>query len=161
MSWSHDRPRGQALVEFALIVPIFILLLMGILDFGRAVYAYSTLNNSAREAARQAIVDQTVEHIQTRAVEHGVALGIPVADVTVEFRDSTDTGGCVALTNADANDDPFVSNCLVRVRVDYDFTAATPVIGDIIGSVAMSGDSTMPIDVFCREPTIPSCPRGS
>src|SRR6185312_16248181 len=51
--------RGQALVEFALVLPIFILLLVGIFDFGRAIYAYNTISNAAREAVRVGVVDQS------------------------------------------------------------------------------------------------------
>jgi TadE-like protein len=51
-----QRTRGQALVEFALVAPIFILLFMGIIEFGRFVLAYEALNNATREGARYAIV---------------------------------------------------------------------------------------------------------
>ena len=57
------RERGQALVEFALVLPILILLLVGIFDFGRAVYAFNTVNNAAREGVRLAIVDQNCNAI--------------------------------------------------------------------------------------------------
>ncbi len=52
------RPRstGQALVEFTLIIPIFLSLLMGIFDFGRVVWASNSLASAAREGARFAIV---------------------------------------------------------------------------------------------------------
>ena len=50
------RRRGQALVEFALVAPIFFLLLFAIIDFGRYVYYVQILNNAAREGARYAIV---------------------------------------------------------------------------------------------------------
>jgi len=52
------RPRsaGQALVEFALVIPIFLALLMGIFDFGRVVWASNSLASAAREGARFAIV---------------------------------------------------------------------------------------------------------
>ena len=54
---SHRRPgRGQALVEFALAAPLFFLLLLGILEGGRFIYHYETLNNAAREGVRYAIV---------------------------------------------------------------------------------------------------------
>jgi Flp pilus assembly protein TadG len=160
MKFRQERTRGQALVEFALIIPIFVLLLVGIFDLGRGVYAWSTLNNAAREGTRQAIVDQTPAHIRSRAADHSVALGVDETDVVVEFRNKDDTGGCTELTNADPTDDPFVSTCLARVRVNYDFSAVTPIIGNIVGAFAMSGESTMPIDIFCKEPLIASCPRG-
>ena len=50
------RSRGQTLVEFALVFPIFIAVLVGMVDVGRAVWANNAVANAAREAARYAIV---------------------------------------------------------------------------------------------------------
>ena len=47
---------GQALVEFALVLPIFLILLCGIIDFGWLYYNQITLNNAAREGARYAVI---------------------------------------------------------------------------------------------------------
>jgi Flp pilus assembly protein TadG len=54
----RGRPasRAQALVEFALVAPIFFMILFSIIEFGRAVYYIQILNNAAREGARYAIV---------------------------------------------------------------------------------------------------------
>ncbi|HEV8252728.1 MAG TPA: TadE family protein [Candidatus Limnocylindria bacterium] len=52
----RTKPRGQAMVEFALVFPIFILLLVGLFDFGRVVWVNDTLATAAREAVRYAIV---------------------------------------------------------------------------------------------------------
>jgi Flp pilus assembly protein TadG len=46
------RERGQALLEFALVVPIFLVLVFGIVDFGWALKTWITVTNSAREGAR-------------------------------------------------------------------------------------------------------------
>lgn len=46
--------RSQALIEFALISPVLLLLLFGIVDIGRAVFYYDALNHAAREGARVA-----------------------------------------------------------------------------------------------------------
>jgi hypothetical protein len=48
--------RGQALVEFALIVPMFLVLIFAVFDFGRVIWANDAVGNAAREAARFAIV---------------------------------------------------------------------------------------------------------
>jgi Flp pilus assembly protein TadG len=48
--------KGQALVEFAIILPVLFLLLFGIFEFGRAMYIKNTLNNAARSAVRVAVV---------------------------------------------------------------------------------------------------------
>lgn len=47
--------RSQALIEFALISPVLLLLLFGIIDVGRAVFYYDTLGHAAREGARTAV----------------------------------------------------------------------------------------------------------
>ena len=48
--------RGQSIVEFALILPIFLLVLISVFDLGHVVWANDNLSNAAREAARYAIV---------------------------------------------------------------------------------------------------------
>lgn len=50
------RSQGQALAEFALVAPVFFLLLFGIIEGGRFILYYETLNNATREGARYAIV---------------------------------------------------------------------------------------------------------
>ncbi len=52
---SRTSQRSQALIEFALISPVLLLLLFGIVDIGRAVFYYDTLNHAAREGARTAV----------------------------------------------------------------------------------------------------------
>lgn len=47
---------GQALVEFALVLPLLLALLCGIIDFGWLYYNQITLNNAAREGARYAVI---------------------------------------------------------------------------------------------------------
>jgi Flp pilus assembly protein TadG len=52
--------QAQALVEFALVLPLLLLLLVGIIDFGRALFVYSEVSNAAREAVRYAAVAPTI-----------------------------------------------------------------------------------------------------
>jgi Flp pilus assembly protein TadG len=52
----HDRARGQALVEFSLVLPVFLIMLMAVVDIGRAIWAQNSLASAAREGARYAIV---------------------------------------------------------------------------------------------------------
>jgi hypothetical protein len=58
MNFLRRRSRGQALVEFALVFPIFMLLLFGLIDVGRYVYVTNAFNQAAREAARFGAVQQ-------------------------------------------------------------------------------------------------------
>ncbi len=52
----REKENGQALVEMALILPIFLLLLFGSVEIGRISYTYLAINNSARDGARVASV---------------------------------------------------------------------------------------------------------
>lgn len=66
----HLRPpprsqTSQALIEFALISPVLLLLLFGIIDVGRAVFYYDTLGHAAREGARAAV--QAANRLPTNA----------------------------------------------------------------------------------------------
>jgi Flp pilus assembly protein TadG len=49
---SFHHPPGQGMVEFALILPLFVLIIAGIFDLGRAFYASISITNAAREGAR-------------------------------------------------------------------------------------------------------------
>jgi TadE-like protein len=52
----RERTRAQALVEFALVAPVFFIVLFAIIEGGRFVFFYETLSNATREGARYAII---------------------------------------------------------------------------------------------------------
>jgi hypothetical protein len=52
---SSAPQRSQAIVEFAIIAPVLVLLLFGVVDFGRVIFIYATLNQAVNEGARTAI----------------------------------------------------------------------------------------------------------
>jgi Flp pilus assembly protein TadG len=142
------------MVEFALVVPLFVLLLVGLFDVGRAVFALHTVNNAAREAARLAIVDQTVAHIEDEAVQAASGLGLEDADIAVSFQDE-DGNPCTEV----GSDDVYL--CHAVVVVTYPYSASTPLIGNLIGQIDLVGESSFPVATNCREPEKPQCPQGS
>lgn len=60
----RGRPRGQALVEFAIVLPILALLLLGIIQFAFIFAAQIGVTNAVREAARIAAVSPTTDNTQ-------------------------------------------------------------------------------------------------
>ena len=68
----RSRGRGQSLVEFALVFPVFILILAGILDFGFMLYSRMTVINAAREGARAAVLADNVLLDMQTAVQTAV-----------------------------------------------------------------------------------------
>jgi hypothetical protein len=171
--WRRRRERsgrGQALVEFGLILPVFLLLLFGLFDLGRAVYAWSTINNAAREAARELIVDQTWAiqggnvvfiHARDVALQHSVALAVASDQVTIDFRDPDildSPDSC-----EDSSDPADVRlGCIAAVTIEYTFEPATPVIGQLIGGLTLEGESRFAIESICQEDgvTVLQCPPG-
>ena len=61
------RERGAAAVELALVLPVLLLIVAAIIDFGRAMFVQSVLTNAAREGARAAVVQVAPADIEARA----------------------------------------------------------------------------------------------
>jgi Flp pilus assembly protein TadG len=84
-SQSKPRSRGQALVEFAIVLPVFLLVLFGLIEFGYMLYSQMTVSNAAREAARAAVVDPDACTIPVlaNATARGAATGLTGNFITV------------------------------------------------------------------------------
>ena len=142
---------GIALVEFALILPILMLLLMGILDTARAVNAYVTISNASREGARYAALNPTASPpaIKSSAVvPHAQQLEASSINVYVTYNNGNVTSAaCPVLATPPPVSSPPVP-IPVRVDVTYPWSAATfflPLVGKIFGN---GGDS------FCASSTV-------
>jgi Flp pilus assembly protein TadG len=135
---------GQALVEFAIVAPIFFLILFAIIDFGRYVYYVQILNNAAREGTRYAIVhganglpptgppnDPSGEDV--KSVVRSYAIGvIGVADASVLD---------IAATWDPANNN---RESKVTVEVTYAFRSVIPIVP--IPPISVTGASTLVIN---------------
>jgi Flp pilus assembly protein TadG len=126
--------KGQGLVEFALIIPIFLLIVMMIFDAGRAIYYYSVVHNAAREGARYGIIlthDNEADIIDA-ALQLTAGLGCSNIDVSVT-RNYTEPCG---------------AGCTVLVEVSCDFIPVTPLIGNFFpsGTLTLLGRSEMAIE---------------
>lgn len=86
--WKAKRNRkpilGQSLVEMALIAPILLIILAAILDLGRAIDAYITITNGAREGARYGSLNPTdVTSIALRTVNEANGTGVNFTGVNL------------------------------------------------------------------------------
>ena len=77
------RQSGQALVEIALVLPILLMVLMGIIDFGRVFHGYLAVTNAARAAVRQAAVGASDALVIQTAMDSSSTLDISQVTVTV------------------------------------------------------------------------------
>ncbi len=117
----HENEDGQSMVEFALILPVFLLILCGIIDFGWLFYNQLSLNNACREGARYAVVN-TADNADTSAIiEH-----IESTTTTVFANDGVDI--TVAYTSPS---DPTSGD--IRVSMQAEISFFTPVLSTVLG----------------------------
>ena len=141
--------RGQALVEFALVLPIFILVLVAIFDLGRAVFAYNTLTNAAREGARIAIVNQYKPSIIARAKQQTAIVELNDPSVQVDFY-QVNADGTVNTTIPCALSQIAVG-CMATVSFEATYQPITPLIGNIVfkNGVTFTATSTLSVEYSC------------
>jgi Flp pilus assembly protein TadG len=111
----HRGEDAQTLVEFAIMLPLFILLVTGLFDVARAVWQENTLAYAAREGTRYAIVHGSGATLSLgpsdpaepniTAVVRGAAIGVPNITVTTGWPDGDNDRGMRVSVDATA---PFV-----------------------------------------------------
>lgn len=127
--------RGAAAVEFALIMPIFLMLLFGIIDFGYMINRAGIINNAARDAVREAALGG--KEAEVRAVAD-VSLGaIPGATVTVTCK--KEDGSACSLDTPERGDRAVVS-------IQYQHKMLTPVGMFVPGGFNLSRSAEMRIE---------------
>lgn len=112
---ARRRDGGQSLVEFAIIVPILLALVVGIFEFGRAWNVYQVVTNAAREGVRLAVVPVNSESTVRQAVED--ALQRAALDPSA---------GSVTITGLG---DGIGTQCTVQVQYPYTFQFIGPIMG--------------------------------
>ena len=151
--------RGQALVEFALVIPIFLLVMIALFDLGRAVFAYNTLTNAAREGARMAIVNQDVPTIVSRAKSQTAIVELDDPSVSVHFY-QTATDGTADLSTPCS---PIAVGCLAIVSFEATYHPITPIISNILfgSGVTFSAKSVLSVEYHCPNLTFTAaqCPK--
>jgi Flp pilus assembly protein TadG len=129
---------GAVLVEFALSLPLLLLIIVGIFDFGLAFQQLGVVTNAAREGARMAVLPgYSTPDIQNRVIAYLQAGGVtvtPQINVTPHPPDAAT---------------PFAT-MEVEVRVDYTFKYLAPfaqMFGGTFGTVTLPARSTMRTEV--------------
>ncbi|MCB2072460.1 MAG: pilus assembly protein [Novosphingobium sp.] len=102
---AQDR-EGNAILEFAILAPVFLLLLLGTFDIGQMVYGRAVLHGAVEEAARSSSLETANTQVADEKVENALAPILPNASVEssrLSYFDFTDIGRPEAWN--DANDD--------------------------------------------------------
>lgn len=92
------RP-GQAIVEFALASMIFLMIVFGTIDFGRAIFMTAELHNAAREGARYGKINPAqTSQIQSVTVDKAVGTGLTTGGVGVSCTGACKSGDTLTVT---------------------------------------------------------------
>lgn len=123
-------------MEFALIAPVFFLLVVGLIEGGRLVYAYNAVNHAAQEAGRLAILQDTsnIAAVQSRAVDAADPLNVSSSDVAVEVNDGNT---------------PFADRAIgdrLAVSVTYEFVPFTSLVFGSTAGMTLTGQTELMVE---------------
>jgi len=139
----RDRSRGQALVEFSLVLIPFLLILMGIIDLGRGIYTYNGVAEASRELARATSVHTcdltkkvctlgtSPETAAVRGTQNTLVPGLGGASATVTYT-------CTSMTDATLPSVDCPSGAFAKVTVTVPFQVITPVLSMVAPSTLSS-----------------------
>lgn len=138
---SHQPRRGAALVEAALVLPVFFMAIVGIVEFGRGMMVTQLVTNTARETARQAILDGSTNASVTNFAKTSLAgaASAETADITVNISVAPATGSAASgnqLNTTEAYD-------LITVEVAIPYDKISFFTGKYLGGKTLSASATM------------------
>jgi Flp pilus assembly protein TadG len=122
--------KGQALVEFAIILPIILMLVMGILQFGMMLNSYLAIENAAREGARAGIIGSSDAEIQSLLISTAPSLDPNNLTVTITPNYATRKSGDT-----------------LTVKVTYNYKLNVPIISSLFNNaVLLNGQTSMRVE---------------
>jgi hypothetical protein len=148
----NGRTRGQAMVEFALVAPIFFLVLFGIIDMARYVYSLNELQQVTREAARVGSVPIRPAEcaslgrsscVKQIAIERASVINLTTSDITVTCERIEADATITVLSNTD---DCSGTDMLV-VKTQTNFTLVTPLISQFLNTVGLNGEARVTVNM--------------
>jgi Flp pilus assembly protein TadG len=138
--------RGAELIEFALIFPLLLLVLVGMIDFGFLFQRYEVLTNAAREGARIAILpNYTSADVQSRVCAYLTTGGVPTAGCPAAPTNPVVT---VTDTSITVPNGPAINAKQVTIAYTHNFMFIGPIIGMFGGT--WNNVKTITIDAVMR-----------
>ena len=133
--------RGAAVVEMAVVLPVFMLVVMGIVEFGRGMMSTQLITNAAREGAREAILNGSTNTAVETLVKNYVsqACNVKTSAVTVNINITPGTGNTDPkniLADSDQGD-------LISVEVRVPFNDLSYITGSFLAGKTIKGFATM------------------
>lgn len=138
------RPHGQALVEFAMVVPVFLFLLFSMIDFARYVYYVQVLNNAAREGTRYAIVHGSNSFTPTGPAPDDPKIASVVRNYATGVIGDASVLDVSSVWGVPPNPPSNNRGSRVNVTITYDFRSLIPVVP--LPPITITGESTLVVN---------------
>lgn len=124
---TQNDERGAVLVEFAMVIGLFFLLVFGMVDYGLGVNTLTQLNNAGREGARLGTVNPDATAVKNKVLDSVASLDTSELTITIEC---TEPGGALC-TNPSVGAPPGdIANAetgdAIKVTLDYKYNMITP-----------------------------------
>lgn len=121
--------KGQSLVEFAIILPLILLIVMGIAQFGLLFNSYLTIQNATREGARTGVVGGTNNEIRQSILNTSPYLKEENLTIHINPKDNRRSGETLT------------------VQIIYNYPLTVPIINNILGkTVQLNAQTSMRIE---------------
>ena len=150
----RDRPLGQSLVEFALILPVFLIVLSAAIDLGRLAYARVTIANVAREASFQAAQTPTSYQAGQPCDSANTDANLVICRAILESKGSVLT---VAPADIAMSCSPSCSEAMgntVSVTATGRFNLLTPIMATFFGGTTITFSSTATNQISALPPSV-------
>jgi Flp pilus assembly protein TadG len=141
---SRKGCRGATVVEFAMVLPMFLLLLFGIIEFGRYFFVQHTLQFATREGTRLALVGGTLADANgnplsrtasiIKKINDNASLAVNPAEISISIFPITATYSDPV--GWDVQQDAGVPGAYMRVRTRHTYIFLTPLIGNFFTGAA-------------------------
>jgi len=128
--------QGAAAIEFAIILPLLVLLIFGMIEFSVLFYDKAMITNASREGARAGIVFATPAPISDNEIRQIVATYC--SDHLVSFQPGSVVTTSVARTGTSSGD-----RLTVRVVYPYNFLILPNVVTGLTGTITLSAETIM------------------
>ncbi len=162
LRFSGEQPRGQGIVEFAIVLPVVLMVVFGIIEVGFLIFSYSSVNSASREAARYGIAIGDVgagqryydcTGIVTAGMRIGRFAGMDTSDFTIVYDNGPDEGdgsymqkysSCADLASHNGADTIRFGDRIV-VTVNHDYHPIVSIMGLNINPFTMTSTSSRTI----------------
>ncbi len=143
-----NKKYGQGIVEMALALPIFLLMIMGVFDFGRALHCWTNLNFQCIQAARAGSIRKNQLIAPNLFLSTTHAPKSEIVDVFWQFKSPIMDKKDFNIAIDPVNNDPEINGVglnrrEVEVKATYDLTLITPFMYALVGGENKEGAVTL------------------